>query len=132
MKEFKELFQGGDWKTEKHVPEIEAPETVSPDELFRVTVGVGREVSHPNKTEHYIAWIALYFQPEDEKFPYQVGKVDFTAHGASARGADTSGVYTHHEGMFSMKTAKGGTLYAESYCNVHGLWQHSRPLSIGS
>jgi len=40
-------------------------------------VAVGRQIPHPNKTEHHIAWIDVYFRPEGEKFPYQVGKAEF-------------------------------------------------------
>ncbi|HPI98301.1 MAG TPA: desulfoferrodoxin family protein, partial [Synergistales bacterium] len=43
-----ELVQTGDWKGEKHVPVIEAPESVSGGEVFKVEVSVGKEISHPN------------------------------------------------------------------------------------
>jgi len=130
MKEFKVLFQSADWKTEKHVPVIEVKEKVKKGEMFKVTASVGKEVSHPNKAEHHIKWIALYFNPEDGKFPYQIGKGKFDAHGESVEGPDTSGVYTHHEVTLSFKTDKPGTIYAESYCNIHGLWQNSKNIAI--
>jgi superoxide reductase len=128
--EFKELFQSADWKSEKHVPVIEAPDSIAKGEMCEVTVGIGKEVAHPNKTEHHIAWAELYFHPQGDKFPYQIGRAEFRAHGASAQGADTSGIYTHHEVMFRFKTEKSGTLYASSYCNIHGLWQNQKPLAV--
>ena len=130
MADFKDLLQSADWKTEKHVPVIEAPDAVNKGEFFKVTVTVGKQIAHPNKTEHHINWIAVYFLPQGEKFPYQIGKFDFVAHGESVQGPDTSTVYTHPEAALSFKTEKSGTILASSYCNIHGLWQYSKELSV--
>lgn len=125
-----ELFQSADWKSEKHVPVIEAPEKVNKDELFDVRISLGKEVAHPNTTEHHIRWVRLYFKPEDEKFTYEVGSFEFTAHGESVQGADTGPVYTHHEVGVSMKISKPGHLIATSYCNIHGLWENSKAVGV--
>ena len=130
MSEFKNLFQNADWKAEKHVPVIEAPEKIKKGEFLKVSVSVGKEIAHPNKTEHHIRWIDVYFQPDGEKFPYQIGKAEFTAHGESTQGPDTSTVYTNHEVVISFKTDKAGTIFASSFCNIHGLWQNSKALSV--
>jgi len=130
MADLKDLFQSADWKQEKHVPVIDAPDTVKKGEFFKITVMVGREIAHPNKTEHHIRWIGVYFQPKGEKFPYQIGRFEFDAHGESAQGPDTSTVYTHPEVALSFKTDKPGVLFASSYCNIHGLWQNSRDVGI--
>jgi superoxide reductase len=131
MPGFKDLFQSADWKQEKHIPVIEAPKKVKKGELFQVKVTIGKEIVHPNKTEHHISWVDVYFHPEGDKFPYQIGKAEFMAHGASTQGPDTSTVYTHHEVIFSFKTDKPGTILASSLCNIHGLWQNSQPLEVG-
>lgn len=125
-----ELFQSDDWKNEKHVPVIDAPDTVNKDEFFEVRVTLGKEVAHPNTTEHHIRWVRLYFKPEDEKFTYEVGSFEFTAHGESVQGADKGPVYTHHEVVVAMKIAKPGYLIATSYCNIHGLWENSRAVAL--
>ena len=130
MQEFKELFQSADWKKEKHVPAIEAPESIKKGDFFKVVATVGKEVAHPNKTEHHISWIELYFHPQGEKFPHQIGRAEFTAHGASVEGAEASSVYTHPEVVISFKTDKSGIIYASSFCNIHGLWQNSKTVSI--
>jgi superoxide reductase len=130
MTEFKDLYQSADWKQEKHVPVIEAPDKVNKGEFFAIKLTIGKEVAHPNKTEHHIRWIAAYFQPTTDKFPYQIGKALFTAHGESTKGPDTSSVYTHHESSFQMKTDKSGTIFATSYCNIHGLWQNSKEIEV--
>ncbi|MDD5258869.1 MAG: class II SORL domain-containing protein [bacterium] len=130
MSQIKDLFQSADWKTEKHVPVIEVPKTVKKGEFFKVLVTVGKEIPHPNKTEHHIRWIEVYFQPENEKFPYQIGQFVFTSHGESVQGPDTSSVYTHSEGSLSFKTDKSGTILASAYCNIHGLWQSAVEIEV--
>ena len=130
MPDFKDLFQSADWKAEKHVPVIDAPDKVKKGGFFDIRVTVGKEIPHPNKTEHHIRWIEVYFHPQGEKFPYQIGRADFTAHGESAQGPDTSTIYTHPVLTLSFKTDKPGVLYASSYCNIHGLWKGSKELSV--
>jgi superoxide reductase len=130
MDSFAENFQTADWKTEKHVPVIECPDKVKAGEMFQVKASIGKEIAHPNTTEHHIRWISLYFHPEGGKFPYQIGHFEFCAHGESIEGPDASTVYTHHEASTSMKTGKPGTLYAAALCNIHGLWQSEKEINI--
>ncbi|MEW5758676.1 MAG: class II SORL domain-containing protein [Candidatus Omnitrophota bacterium] len=130
MPELKDLFQSADWKLEKHVPVIESPDKVKKGVFFKIIVTIGKEIAHPNKTEHHIGWIELYFHPTGEKFPYQIGRAEFLAHGSSVQGPDTSSIYTHHEATLSFKTDKPGIIYAASYCNIHGLWQNSRAIEV--
>lgn len=130
MAEIKALFQSADWKTEKHVPVIEAPEKIKKGELFNIKVSVGREIPHPNTTEHHIRWIDVYFLAQGEKFPYQIGKCEFNSHGESVQGPNTSTIYTQPECIFSIKTDKPGTITAFSYCNIHGLWKNAKEIRI--
>lgn len=130
MGDLKDLLQSADWKAEKHVPVIEVPDKAEKGEFFKISVTVGKEIAHPNKTEHHISWIEVYFQPQGEKFPYQLGRAEFLSHGASVNGPDTSTVYTHPEVSVVFKTEKPGTVYASSYCNIHGLWQSNKELKI--
>lgn len=125
-----DLYQHADWKSEKHVPVIDAPDMVIAGEDCKVSICIGKEIPHPNKTEHHIRWIELFFKPIDAKFPIQIGRVEFSAHGESAEGPDTSGVYTHHCAAFCFKTDKPGTICASSYCNIHGLWESCKELKI--
>jgi superoxide reductase len=130
LTELSERIQRADWKKEKHVPVIEAPHTAKAGDLVEVKVSLGKEIAHPNTTEHHIRFIALYFHPEGEKFTCQVGHFEFAAHGESAQGPNQGPVYTHHEAAASMKTAKGGTLHAVAYCNIHGLWESTKELKV--
>ncbi len=128
MSEFKDLFQTADWKTEKHIPVIESLDKVKKSELVKVTLTVGKQIAHPNTTEHHIRWIEVYFLADAEKFPYQIGRFEFTAHAESTQGPNTSTVYTHPEIVCTFKTEKSGVILASSFCNIHGLWQSSKYL----
>ena len=130
MQGFKDFFQSADWKAEKHVPLIEAPNKVGKGQFFDVKVSVGKSVAHPNKAEHHIKWVNLYFLPTGAKFPCEIGRADFSAHGESTEGPDTSTVYTHHAATFTFKTDKPGMIFASSLCNIHGLWESSLALSV--
>jgi len=130
MAEMKDLFQNADWKKEKHVPVIEAPAEVKKGELFSLKLSVGKEIPHPNTTEHHIRWIEIYFLADAEKFPCQIGRFEFNAHGESAQGPNTSTIFTHPEVSTSFKSDKSGMILASSYCNIHGLWQSSQRLEI--
>ena len=130
MAELRELLQSADWKKEKHVPVIDACDKAKKQETIKVSVAVGKEIAHPNTAAHHIRWIEIYFLPDGEKFPYQIARSEFTAHGESAQGPDTSTVYSLPEVTFSMKTDKPGMLLASAYCNIHGLWTGSKKIDI--
>jgi superoxide reductase len=130
MTHISDLLQTADWKAEKHAPAIEAPKKAAKGELVTVTVTVGKEIAHPNTTEHHIEWIHVWFKPAVGKFPHDLGTIRFSAHGASTEGPNTSGVYTHHAGSIVFKTDAPGTILAMSYCNIHGLWQSSVAIEI--
>lgn len=130
MSTIKDLFQSGDWKAEKHVPAIDAPQAIKKGEAVSVTVGIGKEIAHPNTSEHHISWVNVYFHPEGEKFPIEIGRFDFSAHGASAQGPNTSTIYSVPQATVSFKTEKSGMILATSYCNIHGLWENTQALTV--
>ncbi len=130
MHHFKNLIQSADWKQEKHVPVIEVPDVIKKGNKINVTVSVGKEIPHPNTTEHHIVWIDVYFLVEGAKFPFHIGRFEFMAHGASAQGPNTSTIYTEPVISFVFKTEKSGEFFAFSYCNIHGLWAGSKKIRI--
>jgi superoxide reductase len=125
-----DILQTQDWKKEKHVPVIDAPESVKSGETFDITVSVGKEIAHPNTTEHHIRFIQVYFLPEGGKHAYQLANVEFMAHGESTEGANEGPAYTHHAATVSAQLKKPGTLLAMSLCNIHGLWEYSREIKV--
>ncbi|MEI8176152.1 MAG: class II SORL domain-containing protein [Candidatus Omnitrophota bacterium] len=130
MADLKELIQSADWKTEKHVPAIDAPEKAKKGIATKIVISVGKEIAHPNTTEHHIRWIEVYFLAAGEKFAIQLGKFDFTSHGEAAQGPNTSTIFTLPEVVVAFKTDKAGTILASSYCNIHGLWQSSKAIGV--
>jgi len=130
MTDLSSHIQHADWKKEKHVPVIECPDKVKPGEEFEIRITVGKEIAHPNTTEHHIRWISLYFHPEGAKFPIHIGHFEFGAHGESAEGPNQGPAYTSPNVAAFMKTTKPGTFHALALCNIHGLWESSKDLTL--
>ena len=55
MKTLGQFLQTGDWKGEKHVPVIHAPEKVKAGVCFDLKISIGDEIKHPNTLEHHIS-----------------------------------------------------------------------------
>lgn len=115
-----QTVQTGDWKAEKHVPELEFEKLEGGK--VKVTAHVGAEIAHPNTDEHHISWIKVFFQAEGSKFPVEVASYQFSSHGESE-------IFTDPIATGVFNTEKTGTLYALSYCNIHGLWENSLELN---
>ena len=56
---------------------------------------------------------------------------EFSTHGELAQGPDGSTVYTHPQVTLSLRADKPGTVFASSYCNIHGLWQNTQEIEMG-
>jgi superoxide reductase len=131
MADLKDLLQSADWKTEKHVPVIECPDRINKGEALRLDISVGKQISHPNTTEHHIKSIEVYFLPAGEKFPYQVARFEFNTHGESVQGPNTSTIFSEPKITAFFKTEKSGLIMAISYCNIHGIWKSEKEVSVG-
>ncbi len=125
-----EHIKTADWRSEKHVPVIECPDTVKAGEFFDVKVSLGKEVAHPNTTEHHISYITLYFIPEGGQFVHQVGHFEFSAHGEHTTGPNQGPVYTFHGVTTSVSLKQTGALLAVALCNIHGLWESSKIVTV--
>ena len=130
MAKIGDLFKQADWKAEKHVPVIDCPASAAAGEPFEVRVAVGKEIAHPNTTEHHIRWIRLTFVPAGGGPAFDVANLEFNAHGESGAGANQGPVYTHHAGSAYLRLQQSGTLIATSYCNIHGLWESSVEVQV--
>ena len=96
----------------KHLPVIDAPDRVSAGETIQVSVEVGKLLAHPNEAGHHIEFIDLY---ENDVY---LARVDFT------------GAKVNPKATFDVMFEKGGTLRAFSSCNLHGVWEGDKPISI--
>lgn len=127
---FADVVQTADWKAEKHVPVIVAPEKVKAGEKFTVEVSVGKEIAHPNTTEHHIRSIRLYFKPDAGKFAYEAAGFEFSAHAESTDGPNKGPVLTEPAVHAVLKLTGPGTLLAVAYCNIHGFWESAWPIQV--
>src|SRR5690554_6286183 len=123
MKTFGQYLQSGDWKGEKHVPVIHAPEKVKAGESFELKISVGEEIPHPNSLEHYIAWGKIFFFQEGGKFPVELADFKFASHGEG-------GNFTEPVGLTKVKLDKSGTIHAIIYCNIHGVWENNQEIIV--
>lgn len=123
MKSFGALFQSGDWKGEKHVPIIHCPDKVKANEEFDLKISIGDAIGHPNTLEHYIGWFKVFFLPEGKKFPIELATFTFSAHGEGD-------IFTKPVGQTTVKIPASGTIYALSWCNIHGMWENSKELIV--
>ncbi len=103
-------------KAETHTPKIEAPEKVKKGEPFTVKITVG---PHEMKPQHSIRYIELWFNEEGRPFnPVRIAKIEFEPN------------YTIAEAQVKIVLEKSGTLYAISYCNLHGLWEARKAIQV--
>ena len=105
-------------KAGSHVPKIEAPDVVKPDEEFTIKVSVG---PHPNSEDHSIRWIEIYFQESERAFnPVHVARIELGPG------------YAQPEVVLKLKLRRSGTLYVIAYCNKHGLWENKKEIKVSS
>ncbi len=130
MDKLGEFVKTADWKSEKHAPVIECDDTIAADRFVDINVSIGKAIGHPNTTEHHIAWIALHYLPEGSKTSFEIGRFEFNAHGQSVEGPNKGPVYTDSGVVARVKLEKSGTLFATSYCNIHGLWESVKSVTV--
>jgi len=92
----------------KHTPIIEAPSKVKANEPFTVKVKVGGidGVEHPNSLSHWINWVALY---AGERWIF--------------RAAFAPELTDKYVVTFNVTLSESTTLKAQTFCNLHGVWE---------
>ena len=108
-----ELNKPADWNNlsgmaKKHVPIIEAPDTVKANEPFVVRIKVGGidGVEHPNTLSHWINWLELY---AGERL---ISRIEF--------GSELSDKYVL---TINAALKESVILRAQGFCNLHGIWE---------
>ena len=97
----------------KHIPVITAPDKVKPGECFEVTVEVGKLLQHPNEHAHFIEFIELYAGH------FYLARMDFTA-------KTTCPVMK----VCAALDKDLGPLRAFERCNLHGVWESQKPITV--
>ena len=122
MPETRELFSGVNRPADprnlsdlekKHIPVIDAPNSVGQGECFAVIVEVGKLLAHPNERSHFIEFIDLY---ADELF---LARVDLTAVNTCPKAT-----------LCVALSARAKKLRAYERCNIHGVWVGSAPINV--
>lgn len=97
----------------KHHPVITAPDKVKAEECFEATVEVGRLLAHPNENAHFIEFIDLYAGD------VYLARLDLTA-------STTCPIL---KVCLNLKESSG-PLRAVTRCNMHGVWESTRPITV--
>lgn len=98
---------------QKHLPVITAPDTVKRDAAFDVTIEIGKLKAHPNEAGHFIEWAELYC---GDTFLFRV---------------NFSGSLSTPKVTIPVKlTHAHGPLKAWAKCNLHGLWEGTKTITI--
>ena len=109
---FGDILKSGEVEgKEKHVPVIDVGKGKGEGGADIVHVMVGKEVPHPNTTEHHIAWIEVFGIKKD-------GQVIDLGRSAFAPG------FTNPNIRLQVPVADFKSFCALAYCNVHGVWEN--------
>jgi superoxide reductase len=98
----------------KHMPVIDCPDSVKAGEPFQVKIKVGA-IPHVMEEGHFIQWIEVYIGNN------YYARVDLTA------------VFTKPE--VTLTLVRGGThdkanIRVIERCNLHGLWEASKEITV--
>lgn len=98
----------------KHTPLVDIPDKVKVGEAFAVSIKVGGidGVVHPNLLGHWINWLELY---AGERL---LGRVEFAP------------VVSQSEATLNVVLEEPTTLRALASCNLHGLWESTKPVAL--
>ena len=98
---------------QKHTPVITSLDRVKKDEIFTVTVEVGKYKAHPNEPAHFIEWLEVY---AGETFLFR---------------ATFSGSISEPRVTVPVKlTHAHGPLKVWAKCNIHGLWEGVKDIEV--
>ena len=104
---------------EKHVPTIKLPSDAKAGQEFEIEVIVGDKFPHPNLVEHHIEWIRIFAEIDGANFsPVQLAYVEFEP------------VVTAPRVKIKVKLEKSANIIAQSFCNLHGLWEDSSRIRL--
>jgi superoxide reductase len=98
----------------KHAPVIDAPGKVKANQSFAITVKVGGidGVEHPNVLGHWINWVAVYAGDRP------LARVEFFP------------AVSQPQATLTIALEQSATLRAVAWCNMHGLWESTKPLAV--
>ncbi len=75
-------------------------------------------------------WITVYFLPQESMIPYRVVQPFFATQKEIREQTDPLENPTLHQESFQFRTEKNGTIYAATYCPIHGLSQSRASIEV--
>jgi len=111
-------------KPHSHIPVIECPDKVEADKIFQIKISLGDGAGHPDTNEHHVRRFSLYYSDSEGKTVRQITGVEFQLH---SPGKDA---LSRYETIVDAKIAQSGMLHAMAYCNVHGLAEAIRQITV--
>jgi superoxide reductase len=96
----------------KHLPVIDAPDSVKAGEPFEVAIEVGKLLAHPNEQGHHIQWIVLLNKS------LTLAIVQLTPETTSPTV------------KLTVTIEKSAKLRALERCNLHGEWEYSKDVKV--
>ena len=110
--------------TDSHTPVIECPDKVEAGKIFRIKLSLGNGTGHPDTTEHHICRVSLYYSDSDGKTVRQLAGVEYDSH------SPERDALSRYETTIDAKISESGVLHAMAYCNVHGLAEAIRQITV--
>jgi superoxide reductase len=98
----------------KHWPRIECPDTVEANKPFDVTLNIGVGIDHPSELAHFIEWISLGRTDGNIEMCREVLMPKFS----------------YPRVTFKVALDKSTTLVARENCNLHGLWENKKSVTV--
>jgi superoxide reductase len=111
-------------KVRSHTPVIECPEKVEAGKIFQIKISLGDGTGYPDTTEHHIRRVSLYYSDNDGKTVRQIAGVEFDSH------SPNRDALSRYETIVDAKITESGILHAMAYCNVHGLAEAIRQITV--
>jgi superoxide reductase len=111
-------------KTQSHTPVIGCPDKVEADKIFQIKISLGDSLGHPDTNEHHVCRVSLYYSDSEGKTVRQIAGVEFQSH---SPGKDA---LSRYETIIDAKIAESGVLHAMAYCNLHGLAEAIRQITV--
>ncbi|NPA70657.1 MAG: desulfoferrodoxin [Crenarchaeota archaeon] len=103
-------------KARTHLPLLECPDKVKEGEILRLRI---RVEGHPNRIDHYISSIDVYFSEDDRPFnPVKIAHIELMPE------------YAEPIIELGLRLRKSGTIHVVAYCTTHGLWESARRIVV--
>ena len=111
-------------KIQNHTPVIECPDKVEADKIFQIKLSLGNGIGHPDTNEHHICRVSLYYSDNEGKTVRQIAGIKYDSH------SPNRDALSRYETTVDAKIPESGVLHAIAYCNIHGLAEAIKQITV--